>query len=561
MAKWRYFFAASIVFCSYQVFAQSTYLPEESKAYPLLDRLEIKQGKNNLNFSNIKPYNRKFAVREVEYADSLSEIGELSLTDIDRYNIRSMKINNREWVPDEEQESLKSKHPIWNSFYKSPATLFEVDTKDFFLAVNPIVYFQLGSGKDPYDFMYNRRGVTIRGRIADKIGFSSTISDNQERGPMFFKEYVTDHRAVPGVGFYKRFKNNGYDYFDGRGYFTFNVAKYIDFQFGYDKNFIGDGYRSLFLDDFGNSYLFLKLNTRIWKLDYQNLFMELMPTFEKHGDVLLDKKYAAMHHLSINVTNWLNVGLFESVVFSRRNHFDFEYLNPIIFLRHIEGALGSPDKAKAGLDVKANVAKKFQFYGQFLLDEFQLKEAFKGNGYFHNKTAYQLGAKYVDAFGIENLDLQVESNRIRPFTYTHNDSITDYTHYNMPLAHPLGANLQEYVGILRYQPLPKWHLDARAIYYYQGRDSTVHFFGGDSLTNFGSNIFREYSTRTMPYGNFVGTGRKVKVANISARIGYELRENLFIEGNVLFRKETKIPAKTYFNIGVRWNAPWRDYNY
>ena len=71
---------------------------------------------------------------------------------------------------------------------------------------------------------------------------------------------------MPGVGFYKTFKQNGVDYFDARGYITFNAAKYIDFQFGYDKNFIGNGYRSMFLSDWGNSYLFLKINTRIWKL-------------------------------------------------------------------------------------------------------------------------------------------------------------------------------------------------------------------------------------------------------------------------------------------------------
>ena len=67
--------------------------------------------------------------------------------------------------------------------------------------------------------------------------------------------------------------------------------------------------------------------------------MELMPQFVKNGDNLLDRKYAAMHHLSMNVTKWLNIGLFESVVFGRKNRFDFEYLNPIIFLRHIEGTL------------------------------------------------------------------------------------------------------------------------------------------------------------------------------------------------------------------------------
>ena len=134
---------------------------------------------------------------------------------------------------------------------------------------------------------YNKRGVTARGVIANRIGFSTTITDNQERGPLFFQSRVNNFHAVPGVGFYKTFKTTGYDYFDARGYVTFNATKYIDFQFGYDKNFIGDGYRSLFLSDFGDSYLFLKINTKIWKFNYQNLFMELMPEFVKNGDNLI----------------------------------------------------------------------------------------------------------------------------------------------------------------------------------------------------------------------------------------------------------------------------------
>lgn len=536
-------------------FSQTTFLPEGSKEYPFLERMEIKQGKfNDLNYSTIKPYSRKYVVAEAEAADSLSKSGELAMTAVDEYNLRSLLMNNSEWVSRAEEHDFASRKPIWKTFYKTPPNLFEVDEKDFFLVVNPIVYFKHGGGSDgSSDLFYNRRGVTLRGMIAKKIGFSSMITDNQERGPQFFRDYVTRHRAVPGVGFYKSFKRTAYDYFDGRGYFTFGVAKYIDVQFGYDKNFIGNGYRSLFLDDFGNSYLFLKLNTRVWKFHYQNLFMELMPQFVKRGDDLLDRKYAAMHHLSFNATRWLNLGLFESVVFARRNHFDFAYLNPIIFLRHVEGALGSPDKAKAGLDFKANFLKRFQFYGQFLLDEFIVKEIFKDNGYWANKYAYQLGLKYVDAFGIPNLDLQIESNRIRPFTYTHNDSLTDYSHYNLPLAHPLGANLQEFTGGIRYQPLPKVHFDARAIYYYQGKDTLNE--------NFGSNIFAPYTTRNRNYGFFVGDGRKVEVLNAAATLGYELKENLFIEGNVYFRKETALDPVTYFSLGVRWNAAKRNYNY
>lgn len=535
-------------------FCQTTYIPEGSKSYPLLNRLEIKQGKNSdLNFSTLKPFSRKYAVEAVEYADSLTRMGELDLTKVDKYDMQSLLMDNAEWVSGD-KEDFESEFPIFNVFYTTKPNLLEVDKKDFFLVVNPVISFQYGGGgNESQSLFYNKRGVTLRGRIANKIGFSTTITDNQERGPQFFRNYVTDHKAVPGVGFYKKFKNNAYDYFDGRGYFTFNITKYIDVHFGYDKNFIGNGYRSLFLDDFGDSYLFLKLNTRIWKLNYQNLFMELMPDFEKKGDNLLDRKYAAMHHLSMNVTRWLNIGLFEGVVFGRKNRFDFEYLNPIIFLRHVEGTVGSPDNALAGIDFKANAMKRFQFYGQLLLDEFLLKEITKSRGYWANKYGWQLGVKYVDAFNVRNLDLQVESNRVRPFTYSHYDSVANYAHYNLPLAHPLGANFQEFIGTVRYQPLPKWHFDARAIYYYKGLDTLYE--------NFGGNISELYTTRSRSYGYNVGDGRKIKVLNMAATVGYELKENLFLEGNILFRKQTELDPVTYFNIGIRLNAASRNYDY
>ncbi|HXR84074.1 MAG TPA: hypothetical protein VN722_07185 [Hanamia sp.] len=556
----------AIFFYPITIFAQTTYVPEGSKEYHIIDRMEIKQGKNtDINFSTLKPYSRRAIVQEAEYIDSVNRESDSLTTDaqeensgsnlsqVDQYNLHSLLMDNSEWVSGS-KESFLSKNPIWKTFYVTKPNLLEVDTKDFFLAVNPVINFQVGSESgNNQNLFINKRGVTVRGRIANKIGFSSTVSENQERGPSFFEDRVNEFHAVPGVGFYKNFKKNAFDYFDARGYVTFGVTKYIDVQFGYDKNFIGDGYRSLFLSDDANSYLFLKLNTKIWKFDYENLFMELMPQFLKSGDNLLDRKYAAMHHLSMNVTKWLNLGLFESITFGRKSYFDFEYLNPIIFLRYAEGDVGSPDKAHVGFDFKANVAHHFQFYGQFLLDEFLLKEIAKNNGYWANKYGFQIGAKYIDAFNIENLDLQIESNRVRPFTYSHYDSVSNYTHYNQMLAHPLGANFQEWIGILKYQPAPKWYVDARAIYYYQGLDSAG--------INFGSNPFELYQTRSNDFGYFVGSGRKVQCVNASLTLSYELKENLFIDGNLLFRKYTDLPNSSIFNIGIRWNAARREYNY
>ncbi|CAN5901804.1 hypothetical protein BH11BAC4_BH11BAC4_00580 [soil metagenome] len=526
-----------IFICPVTAGAQTTYLTPGSKEYHFVERLEIKQQRNtNLNFSAAKPFSRKSIVAEAEFIDSSSvnyrkslvkdeshKADALKLTAVDEYNMNSLLMNSSEWVTGS-KEKFTSKRPILKYFYTTKPNLLEVNAKDFFLVVNPVLLLQYGKESHNSNSAYvNTKGVTIRGRIANKVGFSSTITDNQERGPQFFQNYVKANKAVPGVGFYKPFKITGTDYFDARGYITFNAAKYIDIQFGYDKNFIGDGYRSLFLSDWGNSYLFAKLNTKIWKINYQNIFMELIPQFNKRSDSLLSRKYAAMHHLSMNVTKWLNVGLFEGVVFGRENHFDFQYLNSIIFYRHIEGTVGSPDNALAGFDFKANILHRFQLYGQFLLDEFILDKIKNDPTNYVNKYAIQVGAKYVDAFGLKNLDLQLEVNRVRPFTYSHNDSIANYTHYNQPLAHPLGANFQEVIGILNYQPFPKWYLNIKALYYYQGLDSAG--------INFGSNIFRDYTVRSSVNGFKVGSGNKATCFNAIVNVTYELAQNIFLDAS------------------------------
>lgn len=552
--------------------AQSTYLNSGSKEIHFVDRMEIKQQKNtDLNFSSVRPFNRKYITEQTEFIDSArlgftdaagmdkyQDWNSQNLTPIDEYNLNSFLMNNTEWVTGP-TESFYSRKPILKTFYKTKPNFLEVKTNNFFLALNPVFQFKIGAESGYNRSIYlNSKGVTARGMIGRKIGFSTYLTDNQERGPRFFQQQVSQYRAVPGVGFYKPFKTEGYDYFDARGYITFNAAKAIDIQFGYDKNFIGNGYRSLFLSDWGNSNLFLKLNTRIWKINYQNIFMELFPQFKKNGDSLLDRKYAAMHHLSMNVTKWLNIGLFEGVIFGRRNHFDFQYLNPIIFYRHIEGTVGSPDNALAGLDVKANIAHRAQIYGQLLLDEFILSKIKNDPTYWANKWGLQLGVKYVDAFGVPNLDIQLETNRVRPFTYSHNDTVANYTHYNQPLAHPLGANFQEFIGIVRYQPAPKWYVYLQAIYFYKGLDSAG--------INYGGNIFRDYSTRSMSNGYKIGSGDKAKVFNAFLQVSYEIKENIFFEISGQYRNFKSLTNPTASNTtmvtaGVRMNMFTRQYDY
>jgi hypothetical protein len=572
-----------LVLCPSFAISQTTYIPQGDKQNILLERLEILAQKDSIfNFSKTKPFSRRAIVpfllhlhgivshpgieQREPMMTNLNELAKkISSSKVDVHNLKSSLLNNQEWVHNDptgqQHAEFKSKKPI-GRFYRTPTNLYEVHLKDFDLIINPIIQFQYMKESDNDESLFlNSRGVGIRGRIANKIGFAASIIDNQERDPGYVQAWEGKFKSVPGAGYYKNFKGTGFDYFDARGYFTFNVTKYIDVAFGYDRNFIGNGYRSLFLSDFSNNTLFLKLNTRIWKINYQNLFMELHQTEPRGPDRLLRKKYSVFHHLDVNVTKKLNIGLFEGVMFGRSNRFEFGYLNPVIFYRSIEQQNGSFDNSVAGIDFKLNTLKQVQLYGQFLLDEFNLKEVKKNEGWWANKWGLQLGAKYINAFGIKNLDLQLEHNRVRPFTYSHRDSIANYTHYNQPLAHPLGANFSELIGILRYQPAPRWTILAKAMSWKQGLDTGSRSFGG--------NIFLPNVPlyRQGDYGYEIISGIESKTRLTSFLLSYELKENMFIEGSLRHRK-FDVPAisamstsTTIVTIGFRWNMYRRQFEF
>lgn len=565
----RCFLIAAVLGLSMGAGAQTTYLQMGIEDLHLLDRLETRSGELTTSFfTTVKPIPRKGAVEFL--LDKRKNARELNLSLIDRHNIDRMISVSGEWAPDE-NGAIDSRRPWFNTFYKKQPDLVHVKSKDFFLVVNPVIsaigLYERGTNVTDNSRLSSSRGVELRGWISKKVGFYTYFTDNQEQPPLFVNNWIERHDAVPGADFFTR-QGSHYDYLLARGYLDFAAVKdRINVTFGFDKHFIGDGYRSLLLSDFSAGATFLRLNTRIWKLNYQNLYLELRPQFTRSGDKLLPHKYATIHHLSVNATKWLNIGVFESVIFGRENRYEFSYLIPIIFYRAIERGLGSPDNVNLGINFKAIAAKHLQFYGQFMIDELKTKELFGGKGWWGNKYGIQLGGKYFDAFTVKNLDLQGEMNFVRPYTYTHRDSISNYTHYNQPLAHPLGAGFVELIGFLRYQPVKNLYVTAKGMYYQQGVDT--------GASNYGSNIFADYNTRSGSistgdenYGIGMINGIKTKTMLANLNLSYELKENVFVDLGATRRvmdfenpKLGKTQTSTYFYGGIRVNIARRDYDF
>jgi hypothetical protein len=550
----------SFVLAALGLQAQSNYAPLGGLTYDFLDRIEIKSGRFLTDVhTTLKPYQREDIVKSIYGTDTLST--KPSWTKMDEAIMNWLHTDNNDFSG--KSDIYNSKKPLFGVFYQNKANFYGYNSDEFTVRVDPVINFGLGNENDSQSGrkFNNTRGIEVRGNISRKLGFYFYAGENQMRPADYVRAYINPRSGIPNAGYYKAFKETGYDYFNGRGNINFKALKPVTLTFGVDRNFIGNGYRSLFLSDFSNDYLFLKIQTKVWRINYTNLYIQGIENYEfNKGDNLLKKRFASMHHLSTNLTKWLNIGLFEGVVFSRTDGYELQYLNPIIFFRSVEQQLGSPDNSVMGFDFKVNAAKHVQLYGQVLIDDLSIANARKNNGWWGNKWGVQTGVKYVDAFFIKNLDLQMEVNMVRPYTYTHHDSITDYTNYNLPFAHPLGANFREFVGVARYQPIKNLYVQLRAISYLYGADEPGKLWGG--------NIRMPSTEKTIvsSFGNKIGQGVPIKTLNLLFTISYQLRHNLFTDFNMVLRRSENGNTGEQVNTNLimanlRWNFPTRFYDF
>lgn len=434
--------------------------------------------------------------------------------------------------------------------------------KDYWFTLDPGVDLQVGKDfGDDISTWNNTRLVYAQGGIGKQLSVFAVVYESQGKFAGYFNRYAESIRPdggnpaiIPSRGIAKLFREDAYDYPIATGHISYTPSKYFNIQLGHGKNFIGDGYRSLFMSDNASPYPFFKINTTIWKLKYTNTWMSLRdvrPAVTDAGS--FRTKYMANHYLSYNVTKRLNLGFFESVIWENDNDrgFDFNYLNPVIFYRAIEFSTGSRGgNALIGLSAKYKVNNRANVYSQLIIDEFSSGDIFGGKGSYKNKIGYQLGAKYYDAFGLKNLYLQAEYNRVRPYTYSHNTITLNYGHNNQSMAHTLGANFSEFMLIARYQH-GRWYGDAKMVLAKRGFDFNTE----EDSSYYGGDIYRTEDDRPWDDGNELAQGNTTQFFHGELTAGYLINplSNLKVYASLLYRDfSPDVDTPTVFNEQSTW---------
>lgn len=510
-------------------------IPFSHNLYSTFDRAMNQVGANNHTAS--KPY----SYAEVSKYYDLEEANRLLMKDKKSYAGRK----------------------LWNENF------VQIQGDGYWFTVNPIFDLRAGKSSDSDASTFvNTRGIQVQGEIGKELSFTTTIFESQGRFAGYYNNYIEsiapsggNPAIIPGIGIAKRFKDDAYDFPLAEANITYTPSKFINLQLGYGRNFIGDGYRSLLEGDGASPYPYFKINTNFWKIKYTNTYMWLK---DVRPDVTVDGTYAtkfmANHYLSYNVTKRWNIGLFESVVWSNQNDrgFDASFVNPIIFYRAVEFSSSSKSgNAVLGLTSKYKFSNQVQGYGQLLIDEFSVGDMTGGEKSWKNKLGYQLGAKYFDAFNIDNLLLQIEYNHVRPYVYSHSNPLTNYAHSNQSMGHQWGGNFKEFIAIARYFK-GRWFADGKLTYGQRGLD----FDTPENSFNYGGNIYRDYDIdRPYDSGVAVAQGNKTTILIADLQAGYLINPatNLKLFGSLIYRNfdptvETARDFKqstTWFSIGFR----------
>ena len=346
---------------------------------------------------------------------------------------------------------VKQYSNVWSRKLKQESLLL-VDSNNFKLSLDPLFYFETGQDNKFKDSLYytNTRGVLIRGSIGNDFAFESTFLENQAVMVDYLSNFVRTWEVVPGQGRVKKFKNNGYDFANASGVLTYSPVKHLNFMAGSGKLFVGNGYRSLLLSDNTFNYPYFKVNFHSKKFSYTAAWASMQVikngrfTFNKLSEPIFTKKAYTFQYLSYRPIKRVEIGLFQAVMWKAQQpgntDFDFNILNPVIFTHTAQYDLFNDNNVMLGANLNIKVTSSINLYSQLMIDDLS-----------NNKMGLQAGAKYFDVAGINNLYLQTEFNKVNAYSYSLPNAYQSFSHYNQALAHPMGANFKELVGLINYR--------------------------------------------------------------------------------------------------------------
>jgi len=379
------------------------------------------------NIGPINRFNEGFVIRHEKKPQSMFPF------------VSPLSLNSQDSVINDHYFKKKYGQSYWLMRKLRYEHLFSVRHSNFQLNIDPLLMLETGKETKSDNWIYrNTRGIFIQTIIGNKIGFYSMFHENQSRFMDHIASFADYYGVVPGQAYQKRFGEDAYDYAWSEGMLVYDNNQNFQIQFGHGKRFVGNGYRSVLFSD--NTFSFPHMYFKYGKgnFHYHTWFSSFMNPLIPYNNVQFNlqwqRKAGVFHYLTYSMNDNFELGVFESNIIESREsngnyNFNLLHYNPVIFL----GSMDKNNNSYLGINLNARYTY-FMFYGQFAI-----------NSHKAEMNAFQLGSSYSVMFPYSFLRVRLEVNHAQSHTYSFADTVLSYTHYNQPLAHPLGENFTELV--------------------------------------------------------------------------------------------------------------------
>ena len=336
-------------------------------------------------------------------------------------------------------------------------------------------------------------GFRLRGTVFKHLGYlfsyiKGGVSGNKELAEIIEPRLLTNFKwreageKLGNYGFHSAYLKYHVEPAEGMN---------LSIQLGREPITVGYGYGSKLVLSGDNPVLdFLQFNFDYGIVHYTSIHASTVGLFAPEPEDRYTK-FWAFNTLRISLPRLFDIGIGEAIVYSGRG-IELAYLSPVGFYKFTEMSLQDRDNGILFLDIQTSFISNLELQGTFFLDENILFNLGDFDD-FTNKTAYQLGAFWYEAFTINNLSWILEYTKIRPYVYSHVNIKNTYTAWGTNLGHRIGPNADEIFARFAYN-VNSW-IGASLEYRHQRSGENIYDDDENLIKNVGGDIFVSHESR------------------------------------------------------------------
>lgn len=274
-----------------------------------------------------------------------------------------------------------------------------------------------------------------------------------------------------------------------RSYLQYSISAFENSEFNLlvGRDYIywgGSPYKSVGISDNSPPFELIRLTgiipCKIGLLKATSFSAQLNSTWYDDGiKRYLAKRYLSAHRLDYLFSDWLEIGVSESVLYGGdAQTVDWHYLNPIIPYYAVQYNAVKDDNLMLAFDGSIKPIVGLRLYAEWLADDFQ----YQSDSNDPHAVTWLTGIEWYPQLLNKQLGVNSEYVRVNRWTYTHLIPDNEFTHFGSMIGHPIGTDADFFTINVTFDATSSARIITRVSHQRNGEANiTDRFYGEDYL--------------------------------------------------------------------------------